>query len=401
MVDMAREVPAAIEEALSRYGIAGRVSLEGTQVLLMGHGSTVSLDGSELSDWAALDAPGKRRLVERLARELAQQRRPASVAPPSRSFSGTGVAGPLVGSVVLAVAALAAWRYGFSGSAPVAPVGDRKAMLQPQPTVVEPTREVRAADSCAKVRARIATGGSVTPLDTDGWIVQISLIGRGPGLGPDNPKLTPFFDQPSPGTTARHVRWPDAPELAKVDNPETFVTLGPEPLASMPSFFGTGLRVTLSGGYVSAYFDESRRLSVQRLAAALYEATDARYGALYARCATGTTNHIGAWFRGPDLRGAATLLVGTMGLAADIPHLAKVGAGDDAIVQGRALDAFSAQAGRLDRTRVAVLVGEHGGMVADRAGRWATLTFPFPDANRASRTSLTLARASGVGRPAL
>ncbi|MBK7582845.1 MAG: hypothetical protein IPI67_21955 [Myxococcales bacterium] len=53
--------------------------------------------------------------------------------------------------------------------------------------------------------------------------------------------------------------------------------------------------------------------------------------------------------------------------------------------------------GRLDRTRVRTLIGEHDGMITGKDAGPTTLTFPFADANRAARASLEVARVGGVG----
>jgi hypothetical protein len=49
----------------------------------------------------------------------------------------------------------------------------------------------------------------------------------------------------------------------------------------------------------------------------------------------------------------------------------------------------------LTRTQVSMLIGGHGGMIAGRPGRGASLLFPFDDGNRAARASRELAETLG------
>jgi hypothetical protein len=249
---------------------------------------------------------------------------------------------------------------------------------------------------CSAAKARISMGGTVGPLDVDGWVVEIMLLSPLANLTPTAEALRPFIAE-APSTQSMQVVWADAPELTSDAEPATFVVVSPEPLATVVPDTRSGVRITFSGKYVTRYFEEPTRLSLVRLAAALYEASRANVGALYARCATGKTHHLGSWFRGADLATSSLALVAAMGLYSDVPHLVAAGFSEEPWRKRRALSAFRERSNKLERSRLTMLLGDDGGMLAGRPGMWATITFPFKDGNRATRASLRLTRAAGLG----
>jgi hypothetical protein len=235
----------------------------------------------------------------------------------------------------------------------------------------------------------------VSLLDVDGWVVELMLLSPAPGLGPESESIRSFLQKDEQG--AYRVVWADEPTFRLADNTGTLVHLGTDPLASVVPNTRSGIRLSFIGKYVPFFFDETERLKFTRFSAALYEASGAVYGALYARCSDGGSHHLGAWFRGSDFAAASLSLVASMGLFAEQPHLAGVGLGGDPLEQRRALAGYQDRAKKLSRDRLNMLLADDGGMLSARPGQWAAITFPFSDGNRASRASLKLALAAGLG----
>jgi hypothetical protein len=155
----------------------------------------------------------------------------------------------------------------------------------------------------------------------------------------------------------------------------------------------------LTGRYVVPYFTESDRIVYVRLATALREKLGAKYGALYARCAHGSTHHLGAWFAGPGANGAAASLLYFMGTFAEVPHLkpsvlaSDGGAFDHLLAFGSIVESTKT----LDKARVLSLLAPNGGMIAGTSSDIHAITFPFHDSNRAARASREMARGLGIG----
>jgi hypothetical protein len=250
---------------------------------------------------------------------------------------------------------------------------------------------------CRRVQSRIATGGTVSALDVDGWVVELMLLAPDPSLSPTSPRLDAFLSKADGPTPARRLSWAEDAELSSLDSPETFVVVTADPLADVVSGTKSGVRVTWSGKYVTKYFDESTRTRLLRLSAALYEATGANFGALYARCALDANHQIGSWFRAKELSQAVLSLVASMGLYAEISH---VNGADPRVTspieQRRVWDSLHERAHRLDRQKLTLVLAEDGAMLAARPGYWHTISFPFQDSNRATRASLRMAKLLGV-----
>jgi hypothetical protein len=234
----------------------------------------------------------------------------------------------------------------------------------------------------------------VSPLDVDGWVVELMLLAPDADLGPNSAALAPFLRALTTGTSWAVV-WDESPTL-HVAGPDTAVELVAEPLARVIPQTQSGIRVVFTGKYVPLYFEEETRRVFTRFAAALYEATRSNYGALYARCADGRTHHLGSWFRGADWAKVSLSLVASMGLYADSAHLSGLVTNDAPSSQRRVLSRFLDGAKAFDRTRLTMLLADDGGMLAARPGSWATFSYPFADGNRATRSSLRLAQALGL-----
>ena len=409
------ELARLVEEQLARFGVAGRVECDNRALVLLGHGPrvVVAIDG-ELENYRSGTDAQRRHFVERVARDLASRRR-LSQQPNSGTSKFLEWLRLLPGLLLVGGGVYGAWHW---LGQPAKQAVERASQAQtpnampsvgsgegdPQSAVgltngklsnAGPRGEKSLLARCDEVRTRVSTGGTVTPLDVDGWVVEMTLLSSSGDLSSKIPALDGFLAK-SPSGSGLAVSWHEEPALlAAAGSPETEVQVDKSPLAGVVPETHSGIRVTLFGQYVHQYFAEAGRLSLVRLSSALYDATGANYGAIYARCAEGQTHHMGAWFRGADWSKVSLALVAAMGLYADLPHLANVR--EEPLAQRRALSQFLDQAKRFDRSRLTMLLAEDGGMLASRPGQWAAFTFPFPDGNRATRTSLRLTRAVGLG----
>ncbi len=388
------DLRARVEEALPRYGVAGRVSWAKGRLRLSGHGPTIEIavPHEVLPDDVTLAE--RQKLVERLARQLAAERRAAG------SSLGRGWGSRLFAALRLSVAlGLGVLGLGMAWhwlGRPATQVGSGTAELGNPSTISKaPPLPMRSgasdplAERCQLTRTRIAMGGNVTPLDVDGWVVEFLFITQGQTLTPTAPRVQRYF----PGITTSQpapLIWPAAEELSRLADPHSPFSVAAERTAGLVPFQGTGIRLTASGSYIAAYFDETRRPEMQRLAAALCDGLAADWGALYARCAHDDIRQVGSWFRGKDVAGALTSLVAAMRPATGPTDPLGPGSG---ATSGQLMDVQSRFA-RADRRSVGLLLGREGGMLAERRDGASTLSFPFRDANRATRASQLVLAAS-------
>jgi hypothetical protein len=392
------DLTGSIQEQLGRFGVAGRIELDGSTLRLIGHGRRIAIEFTEIHGWPSASPELRGRIVERIVRELVRARRAqdASVSSPSHWVEWLR---PLIVLVIVVGGTWLAWkRLGKPArDAVVAIVSVR------QPSAAAPTATPVLGDApsplqrCQRVQGRIATGGNVSLLDVDGWVVELMLLSTDPAFGPTSQKLDAFLAKGDDVGTVRRLIWSEDEELRMLDGADSFVIVSPEPLIDVVAGTKAGVRITWSGKYVGKYFEDASRTRMQRLAAAMYEATGANYAALYARCALGTIHQVGSWFRGQDLASATLSLVAAMGMYAEVAHVEGLDPRTTReIDQRRAWDNLAERVRRLERQRLTLTLAEDGAMIASRPGNWVTLSFPFQDANRATRASLRVARVVGV-----
>jgi serine/threonine-protein kinase len=391
-----RELAQALSEALARFGLAGTVTIVDNDAVLASHGPTVRAELYQLKDeWPALDDPARQRRALDVARRLASLRR-ASLPPPKRR---SGISGLLIAlSLLLVVGAGYAWlSVEKSGEPALRSVSSVPSGVAAFRRAERETNE-RAARACEKARERVMRGATLGPLEVDGWVIEIALLAeRARPLG-DDPALAEFFERPK-GDRPGRVVWLGSPVITAVSAPGAGVDIVDEVAGvGAPAPF-RGLRVILRGPYAHRYFRPEQRVEFVTLAHHLSKQLDVAYAGLYARCESGTQHHMGAWFRGPGVSGSSTALVYFMGTYADVPHVrsALLEVDGSSFDRGAALKVVRDAADKLDRQRVARLIGAHGGMIAGREPDPVSLSFPFKDGNRASRASLDLARATGIG----
>lgn len=384
------ELGARTTEVLGRFGVAGRVEVEGQLVWLIGHGPTVEVALPELLTTSAAQAPAElQRIAERLARDLANARRHAV----GKSESDSGWLGWLKLIPPLVLVTLGVWAAAHY----LLPQQKRRASNTPlvtsgspiaSPMRVDGSAEKRARDyqACLQTVARIQHGGSVTALDSDGWVVELSLVSDETDLSPGSAVLSDYFET-RPNDIERSQHWSGAPLLSQVDPVASGVLVSKEPLAAAAPTAGSGIKITWRGQYVSMYFKELERREFLALADALYRATDARYGALYARCSQGVARYLGSWFRGPNVGGAVWSLMAQMGLFADVPQIPNIKPSDGPEQWAPPLNRLSILAHSITRKQAALTLADSAGSVSEHPGQHATIEFPFAQGFRANAAS--------------
>jgi hypothetical protein len=392
------DLTGSIQEQLGRFGVAGRVELDGSTLRLIGHGRSIAIEFTEIDTWPSASPALRARIVERIAREIVRARRAQAGLVSTRSHSVEWLR--LLSVVVVVGGGIGlAWKWlgRPARDAAVATMSVRQTAASAPPALPIAVNAQSPLERCQRVQGRIATGGNVSSLDVDGWVVELMLLSTDPTFGPTSDKLDPFLAKSEDAGTIRRLIWTEDDELRTLDGADSFVIVSSEPLIDVVAGTKTGVRIAWTGKYVGKYFDQTSRARMQRLAAAIYEATGAMYGALYARCAVGAIHQVGSWFRGQDLATATLSLVAAMGMYAEVAHVEGLDPRTTGpIDQRRAWDGLVERVRKLDRQRVTLTLAEEGGMIASRPGSWVTLSFPFQDANRATRTSLRIARAVGV-----
>ncbi len=188
--------------------------------------------------------------------------------------------------------------------------------------------------------------------------------------------------------------------MTEVDPNTAAILVSKEPLAEASPAVGAGIRITWRGQYVTPYFKEFERKQYIALADALYRSTNARYGALYARCAQGVARYLGAWFRGPNVGGAVWSLVAQMGLFADVPQIPNVKPSDGPEQWAAPLNRLSILAQSITRRQAAFTLASSAGNVSEYPGQYVTIEFPFMQGFRANSASQRFIRTLAVASSA-
>jgi hypothetical protein len=109
---------------------------------------------------------------------------------------------------------------------------------------------------------------------------------------------------------------------------------------------------------------------------------------------------VGSWFRGPTAAAAAGALTFFMGAFGEPPALRRtllVPEGATAVRLDFAWEGVRRATAPLKKARIMALVGAEGGMIAGTDTSPSTISFPYRDANRATRAALGIARELGFG----
>ena len=391
----AESVIFAVQEAMSGFGLAGRIALEGSFITLHGNGPPTSIDaGAAAEQWPLLPPDMQRRKALDLARRMADAHRVAQRRSPSRSSGGEGESSIPWGSVGKAVGAIVVAAALFAGGR--AYLKSRDAVPLPPPVLAEtPEQESRRlATACRAVRERIYSGATIGPFDTSGWVVELWLASRpgpAPGGGAGAPSSKPVSresvaDAVDMGHLSPHLD--DA--LAKL--PEAELALAESAIPATSAAW-TGVTLRFGGAYSRAFFEPEQRTRFLAVADRLFESSGADLGALYARCAGGAVHDVGAWFRGRDPGGAATALLWGIGMFAERPQISRAAIGAAEIDGLRA----AAATAKLDAATLKGLVGAQGGSLTAAPGA-VTLAFPLGGPVRAASASRAVASKIGIGR---
>jgi len=392
--DWRAELGTKTTEILGRYGVAGRVEVESRLVWLIGNGPTVEVSLTEADASKAVLSPAAlKSLAERLARDLSRARQAAS-----RESGST--AGWLAWAKVLptlAIVALGMWmafRYLTPHQQTTSSTWSKKGTHLSQVTQIPSARseekQVLDDQSCLRTVTRIQHGGTVTPLDIDGWVVELSLVSTQNDLLPTAALLNDYFQLRSDSIERTHHA-ANTPRLNQTDAQQAAVLISKEPLATVNPNAASGILITWRGQYVTPYFHESDRMEYLKVADSLFNALHASHGALYARCIQGGARYLGSWFRGPNVGAAVWMLVTEMGVVSGSVRVPGLGASYGLENCQAPLKYLAETVGPISRRKAAYLLSSSGGFVSERIGQSATVEFPFSPANRASLASSTIA----------
>ncbi len=398
--DSQSDLERRLGDALPRFGVAGRVEVRNGVASIQGNGPTVTADVTGiLAEWFAFSEEQRARRVSEIARHLASERRARVPERAQGSFSLPSWLGPATALAGLVAAGAGAWTF-YQGW--TADRGAEKAVKAPVADYDADEREraARAARVCDATRSRVLRGAAVGPSDVEGWVVEISAL-RDPSKPPlaTDPAWGAFVAKEK-ATGLPRIVWPGAPSLASAAGPETTVALLESDIVDgeAPPVL-RGMQLVLTGRYVLPYFHDAMRIDYVKFASALTDALGANYAAMYARCAAGTSHHIGSWFRGPSPGGALTSLLYFIGSYGDRPDLrgsVLVPDGAASIDRAFAFHNLLGVTSAIKKSRVMTLLATENGMIAGLDDQPSTISFPFRDANRAGRATLEIARALGI-----
>jgi hypothetical protein len=392
-VDAQREeLRQAVGAALSRYGVAGEVRIDAEHVTLTGGGLPASVElGTILARWDSVSFGERQRLSLGLARALVAQRRQGVSSasrrerPPIALFSAGLVA--VIGAAIFLRSPLRSGLAALLGSDTTSAPAPRVSTHERE----DRERAERAERVCAATLSRVLRGGSVGPMDSEGWVVEVSLLSLAADVAPTWGHLDGFVDL-SAGKEQGRLAW-SGNELGKLGGLTTVARLHearwPE---AAPMFLQQTL--TLTGAYVLPYFRERERIELVRFAHALAKQQGARLAALYARCAGSDTHHLGAWFAGSDAGDASAALLYFMGVHSYPSQLERrllSAQNDGELEPAFALGALIEATNAIDRREIASMIGGQDGMVAEADGI-TSIRFPFVKSSSATRASLAVAR---------
>jgi hypothetical protein len=394
------EIRALVERELARQGQRGAPRVEG-HWLTFGRGAAEGRAdiGGTVAQWENLPQDLRDKRILQIA-QLLQPGLPAAQAAPqtkprtSRPGWLSGFA-PVVVVLLTGAALFVAYRFLTPGGASLGSLLHSAPSVSSLPAAADADREraLLASSACDQSRARVARGANIGPADVEGWVVELVLLRRGgSGTLATSPALASFIER-KPGSAQGVVVWSGARSLAESKRFDAQVAI--EPIASLGANPLTGVRLLFSGPYVVPYFTEAQRADYFMLADALTEALQVTDGALFAHCADAEAHQIGSWFLGATPGAAISSVVYFMAGFSEAPLLRPevLSAATDPLRHGHAFDAINAAAAGLDRSAAATLIGGELGMISGRPKQPVRLTFPFRDANRATRASIAAARA--------
>jgi len=374
----AREIERAITSALSRRGIAGKLSLSAGVAELSDTGTKpVSVELGWVEQWHVLPPDLQDRRVESAAKELkiAVDRARGKIVLPSIDAGAFARKAMIAAALAAGVAIVGWWLHGsgFFGSSSETDDGAASS----KPIDLGPDDE-RLARACEAGRKRLAAGASMG-VDIEGWVVELWLA-----RAADEGELMP-------DPTLRGAVRDGAKLVAGKTAKATLVRgEGAGPLGMQSAV------LRLVGDYVTAFFAQSRRPSLERWAGELALSAGVDHAALYARCAHLKTHDAGAWYFGRDHVVASVSLLYGAGAFATPPAFDRAAFEEG----GGLLQALSTRLSKLDGDELSGAMRAQGGrfeaMAVSKgggdAGIVSVLRFPFGGPTRPLRASRSLAR---------
>lgn len=248
----------------------------------------------------------------------------------------------------------------------------------------------RSARVCEATRSRVMRGGTAGSADHEGWVVELSLVGK--------PLANAAAASPFEGILA--AKGSGEFELAWQQGPEALQRPGGS-IALLERKSADGelheWRFVLDGTYARAYFEEQGREEWVRVAEELFRRAEASYGALYARCAHQSAHHVGSWFAGRGASAAASALLYYTVVHAETPILTPEYLPEEGDVPSvELLRPLTERTSDFDRTQLAMWSAEERATVGGRDDAVVSLRFPYQDSNRASRAGQRIARRLGI-----
>ncbi len=388
--EIARDVERHVREAVARFGVAGEVRLLDGSVWLETPGGSVSADvGTLMRDWQRLSLEDRRWAATGLARALVERRRALGLVAAGRRPSLLLPMAILLGVAGVLLGAAFAYPLLFPSAAPSAT----------GPSVdPDDDRRARARRVCSATRARISRGATAGPTDSEGWVVELTLLRRTSAVALlHDPGLRALLERPEPDRPTRVV-WSDTPSLARQDPATGPVVLTGVTLPARATPRWDSVTLTFAGSTAALYFQPAERGEFFALATAASERLGITFAGLFARCDGSVERDVGTWFRGPTGAGAAAGLLYFMATTGSAPQVAPehLARDDGSLDPTRVLDDLPPLGRDLDRERLRSLLAASGGMVSGAPSGPLTITFPFERSDRASVASVHFARYFGV-----
>jgi hypothetical protein len=396
------DIPAAVTQdivsyvrlALGRHGVPGDIAIYRNELFLS---TDPSQRGCSLfpwgNTWPLMDESARQRKATEIARTLAAGRAASHRPPKKRRPISINL--PALTGVAIAVSLITYFVWEGGSEPKDARVTRRRTGEASSTGASAPTdSRTRAAIRCAKTKARVFQGGTVSVADAEGWQVEIALLRVGAQKRLDtDPKLYAFVESPGAPTGSPFI-WPEEPGLAAVATSDSVVRVQRQVIKDGKNS-AEGVTLSFGGSLVDPYFREADRGRYYHIAHNLSETLEATHAAIFARCEDDDSHALGGWFRGQDAGGAAASLLYFMGTYAKPLHLAErfySRPEDQGMHRPFAWDNIITATRPIDRAALATLVGTEGGMATGKPGEAVVITYPFRDGNRASRTSRSLAR---------
>jgi hypothetical protein len=352
-----REIEARVAQSIARYGVAGKVRIEGDQVVLEGSDPPAATEIGDLAaQWAELAVVERQRRIAALARTLVVARGVQRKSRPRRA------ARSWLGAIVIAGSALVAWLFVRQqrGGEPV-PVAPLAAVADDELAEIEK----RGCDAASE---RADRGQMPSAAQAGGWVVELSLLRRGDPNVVFDPGLLAFV-QRAPGRLHGRFVWAGAREISSLDGAGTEVEVVESSERGL-----SGARLLFKGRYVEPYFSPGQRAAFERTASAIADRLAATHAGLYARCAHRPLRHAGAWFRGPGAAGSATSLVHFMAPPKE------------------GFESIERRAKSVAPSQLAAWTRPYRAQIEDGAHPFTTVRFPFDDPTLARKAGLEIAR---------